>query len=159
MAEFLECDTLDDEQLSTLTNYLNIKNFRNNSAVNMDILKKIGLMNEGEETFIRKGTENKIQYILCFPFQAVLFKTVTYFHKFFINSKFYTELFLGYGNNSEFVSFPLHLSTANFTNSFYTGKSGSWKEEFSPELNIRADKWIQENLKHTDLRFPQYNTV
>jgi len=52
---------LDDEQLSTLTNYLNIKNFRNNSAVNMDILKKIGLMNEGEETFIRKGTENKIQ--------------------------------------------------------------------------------------------------
>jgi len=61
VAEFLECDTLDDEQLSTLTNYLNIKNFRNNSAVNMDILKKIGLMNEGEETFIRKGTENKIQ--------------------------------------------------------------------------------------------------
>jgi hypothetical protein len=61
MAEFLECDPLDDEQLSTLTNYLNIKNFRNNSAVNSDILKKIGLMNEGEEAFIRKGTVNNIQ--------------------------------------------------------------------------------------------------
>jgi len=57
----LECDPLDDEQLSTLTNYLNIKNFRNNSAVNMDILRKIGLMNEGKEAFIMKGTENKIQ--------------------------------------------------------------------------------------------------
>jgi len=83
-----------------------------------------------------------------FPFQAVLFKTVTYFHKFYINSKFYTELFLGYGNN-----------IINFTNPFYTGKSGSWKEKFSPELNRRADKWIQENLKHTDLRFPQYDTA
>jgi len=61
MAEFLECDPLDDEQLSTLTNYLNIENFRNNSAVNMDVLKKIGLTNEGEEAFIRKGMENKIQ--------------------------------------------------------------------------------------------------
>jgi len=57
----LECDPLDDEQLSTMINYLNIENFRNNSAVNRDIYKKIGLLKEGEEPFIRRGTENKIQ--------------------------------------------------------------------------------------------------
>jgi hypothetical protein len=56
-------------------------------------------------------------------------------------------------------SFPSHLSVANFTELFYTGKNGSWKELFSPELNRRADKWIQENLRHTDLRFPQYSTA
>jgi hypothetical protein len=61
MAEFLEQDPLDDAQVSALTNYLDIKNFRNNSAVNFDILRKIGLLNDGEEAFIRKGTENKIQ--------------------------------------------------------------------------------------------------
>jgi hypothetical protein len=44
--------------------------------------------------------------VKCFPFQAVLLKTGTYFHKFFINSNFYTELFFGYGNNSELVNFP-----------------------------------------------------
>jgi hypothetical protein len=93
MAEFLERDPLDDEQLSTLTNYLHIKNFRKNSAVNFEVHEKIGLLNHGEEAFIRKG------------------------------------------------------------------KNGSWKEEFSPDLNRRADKWIQENLKRTDLRFPQYDTA
>ncbi|KAF4524245.1 hypothetical protein B566_EDAN008791 [Ephemera danica] len=34
------------------------------------------------------------------------------------------------------------------------GKTGGWREEFTPELNARADKWIEENLKNTDLRFP-----
>jgi len=61
MAEFLECDPLGDEQISTLTNFLHIKNFRNNLAVNYEILRKTGILNAGEETFIRKGTENKIQ--------------------------------------------------------------------------------------------------
>jgi hypothetical protein len=61
VARFLDCDPLNDEQVSTLVNYLNIKNFRNNSAVNFDVLRKIGLLNEGEEAFIRKGIENKIQ--------------------------------------------------------------------------------------------------
>jgi len=61
MAEFLECEPLDDEQVSTLTNYLHIKNFRNNSAVNFDALRNIGLLNDGEEAFIRQGIENKIQ--------------------------------------------------------------------------------------------------
>jgi len=59
MAEFLERDPLDDEQLSTLTNYLHIKNFRKNSAVNFEVLGKIGLLNHGEEAFIRKGIEKK----------------------------------------------------------------------------------------------------
>jgi hypothetical protein len=44
-------------------------------------------------------------------------------------------------------------------NPFYTGKNGSWKEEFTPELSKQADRWIQENIKHTDLRFPMYNTA
>jgi len=61
MAEFLEHEPLNDEQISTLTSYLHIKNFRNNSAVNNEIFKKNGLFYDGEETFIRKGTENKIQ--------------------------------------------------------------------------------------------------
>jgi hypothetical protein len=61
MADFLERDPLDDEQVSTLTSYLHIKNFRNNSAVNFDILRNIGLLNDGEEAFVRKGMENKIQ--------------------------------------------------------------------------------------------------
>ncbi|XP_069702005.1 sulfotransferase 1C4 [Periplaneta americana] len=88
VAKFLERGPLDDEQVSTLVNYLDIKNFRGNSAVNFDVMKEIGLMNVGEQNFIRNG------------------------------------------------------------------KIGSWKEEFTPELNQRADQWIQENLKRTDLRFP-----
>jgi len=61
VAKFLQCGPLNDEQVSALVNYLDIKNFRNNSAVNFDLLKKIGLLNEGEQAFIRKGTEYKIQ--------------------------------------------------------------------------------------------------
>jgi hypothetical protein len=57
----LECDPLDDEQVSTLTSYLDIKNFRNNSAVNFDVLSNTGVMNDREEAFIRKGTENNMQ--------------------------------------------------------------------------------------------------
>lgn len=34
------------------------------------------------------------------------------------------------------------------------GEAGGWKEMFTEELNIKANKWIQENLKNTDLRFP-----
>lgn len=52
------------------------------------------------------STHNALQTeVKCFPFQAVLFKTSNYFHKFIINSKLYTELFLGYGNDSELVRF------------------------------------------------------
>lgn len=34
------------------------------------------------------------------------------------------------------------------------GKSGSWKDMFDEELNRRADKWITENLKDSDIVFP-----
>ncbi|KAI5697702.1 hypothetical protein M8J75_014422 [Diaphorina citri] len=35
------------------------------------------------------------------------------------------------------------------------GKSGGWKSKFSSELNMQADKWIEENLRNTDIRFPE----
>ncbi|XP_049855499.1 sulfotransferase 1C4 isoform X1 [Schistocerca gregaria] len=80
--------SLTDEQVSELTSYLHINNFRKNTAVNMDQLKDIGLLQNGEQDFIRKG------------------------------------------------------------------QNGSWTDEFTPELDERANEWIKENLKHTDLRFP-----
>lgn len=36
---------------------------------------------------------------------------------------------------------------------FYAGKTGDWKNHFSPELNKRIDKWIETNLVGTDLTF------
>ncbi|XP_071446463.1 sulfotransferase 1 family member D1-like isoform X2 [Hetaerina americana] len=33
------------------------------------------------------------------------------------------------------------------------GKSGTWRSEFSPELNTKADKWVKEHEELTDLRF------
>jgi hypothetical protein len=33
------------------------------------------------------------------------------------------------------------------------GKTGDWKNHFSPELNERIDKWIQDNLDGSDLKF------
>ncbi|KAG8233858.1 hypothetical protein J437_LFUL006881 [Ladona fulva] len=32
-------------------------------------------------------------------------------------------------------------------------KIGGWRKEFSPELNAKADEWIREHEKFTDLRF------
>ncbi|XP_053986845.1 sulfotransferase 1E1-like [Hylaeus volcanicus] len=37
------------------------------------------------------------------------------------------------------------------------GQSGGWKDVFTPELNEKADKWIEENLKGTDLTFPFFD--
>ncbi|XP_031780670.1 sulfotransferase 1C4 [Nasonia vitripennis] len=34
------------------------------------------------------------------------------------------------------------------------GKSQGWHKMFSPELNNKANLWIEDNLKSTDLRFP-----
>uniref|UniRef100_A0A1B6DDS5 Sulfotransferase domain-containing protein n=1 Tax=Clastoptera arizonana TaxID=38151 RepID=A0A1B6DDS5_9HEMI len=90
VAEFLQC-AADDEQINKLSNYLDIKNFRNNPAVNYQPLKEAGILIPGEEAFIRRG------------------------------------------------------------------KAGGWVDEFTPELNKRADKWINENLSRTDLRFPGMN--
>lgn len=38
------------------------------------------------------------------------------------------------------------------------GGSGGWKDVFTPELNTRANKWIEENLKDTDLSFPFFTS-
>ncbi|XP_017884059.1 sulfotransferase family cytosolic 1B member 1-like [Ceratina calcarata] len=37
------------------------------------------------------------------------------------------------------------------------GQSGGWKDMFSPELNARANEWIKENMKKTDIRFPYFD--
>ncbi|KYM97385.1 PREDICTED: estrogen sulfotransferase-like [Cyphomyrmex costatus] len=37
------------------------------------------------------------------------------------------------------------------------GINGDWKNHFTPELDAQIEKWIEENLKDTDLRFPSFN--
>ncbi|XP_063222132.1 sulfotransferase 1C4-like isoform X3 [Bacillus rossius redtenbacheri] len=44
-----------EKQAEALKEYLRIDNFRRNPAVNMDFLKKAGLLASGEEPFIRRG--------------------------------------------------------------------------------------------------------
>ncbi|XP_043577837.1 sulfotransferase 4A1-like [Bombus pyrosoma] len=39
------------------------------------------------------------------------------------------------------------------------GKSGGWQDIFTEELNAKADKWIEENLRGTDLIFPYFNNI
>ncbi|XP_011175689.2 sulfotransferase 1C4 [Solenopsis invicta] len=39
------------------------------------------------------------------------------------------------------------------------GINGDWKNIFTVNLNAKADKWIEENLRDTDLRFPFYNNI
>ncbi|KAH9635327.1 hypothetical protein HF086_017893 [Spodoptera exigua] len=34
------------------------------------------------------------------------------------------------------------------------GKSGGWRDHFDEEMTKQAEKWIEDNLKDTDLRFP-----
>ncbi|KAG8225851.1 hypothetical protein J437_LFUL004781 [Ladona fulva] len=36
---------------------------------------------------------------------------------------------------------------------FGKGESGTWRNEFTKELNEKADEWIEEHEKMTDLRF------
>jgi len=33
------------------------------------------------------------------------------------------------------------------------GKTGDWKNHFSPELNVRLDEWIKKSLEGSDLKF------
>ncbi|XP_011068913.1 PREDICTED: estrogen sulfotransferase-like [Acromyrmex echinatior] len=37
------------------------------------------------------------------------------------------------------------------------GGNGNWQDIFTPELEGKIEKWIEENLKDTDLRFPSFN--
>ena len=34
-----------------------------------------------------------------------------------------------------------------------TGRTGEWKNYFSPELSRRIDEWIEKNLDGSDLKF------
>ena len=36
---------------------------------------------------------------------------------------------------------------------FFQGKTGDWKNHFTPELNGRIEEWIDKNLNGTDLKF------
>ena len=33
------------------------------------------------------------------------------------------------------------------------GETGDWKNHLSPEMNARIDKWMEESLKNSDLKF------
>ncbi|XP_068629344.1 sulfotransferase 1E1-like [Battus philenor] len=35
------------------------------------------------------------------------------------------------------------------------GKVGGWRDYFDEEMTLEADRWIEENLRDTDFRFPQ----
>jgi len=85
IARFLGKD-LSCDQLTKLTEHLRFDNFAKNEAVNCEIGKELGFMNN-TGNFIRKG------------------------------------------------------------------KTGDWKNHFSPELNNRIDEWMRFNLEGSDLRF------
>lgn len=47
------------------------------------------------------------------------------------------------------------LGIANNNNTFIrNGGCGSWRKYFVGDLEVEADEWIRENLKDTDLIFP-----
>ncbi|EFN70478.1 Sulfotransferase 1A1, partial [Camponotus floridanus] len=72
-------------------------------------------------------------------------------------------------NNEQIAKLTEHLNIENFRkNSMVNepvpnrikpelfmrqGKTGSWKEIFTPELEKRFNEWIVDNLKDTDLVF------
>lgn len=57
-------------------------------------------------------------------------------------------------NGEELKDAGVIVKAGNFVRK---GGSGGWKDIFSAELNDRADKWIEANLKDTDLRFSFLN--
>ena len=91
VAQFLDCP-LSREKKEQLIEHLDIKNFRNNPAVNAEIGKTFGFMNK-TGNFIRKG------------------------------------------------------------------KVGGWKEEFEnfPEMEKQFDAWLSEQLKQSDVEFPDFS--
>lgn len=44
-----------EEEISKLTDYLSIENFRNNPAVNQHELREIHILNSSEQSFVRNG--------------------------------------------------------------------------------------------------------
>jgi len=56
-------------------------------------------------------------------------------------------------NGSELKACNIILSD-NFVRK---GGKDDWKNMFTPEIDAKANKWIEENLSDTDLRFPFFN--
>ncbi|XP_063892327.1 sulfotransferase 1C4 [Helicoverpa armigera] len=77
-----------EELVTRLSQHLSIDSFRGNKAVNYDVMDELGLLNPGEQPYIRKG------------------------------------------------------------------KAGGWRDYFDDEMTQQAEKWIEDNLRDTDLRFP-----
>ncbi|XP_043204618.1 sulfotransferase 1A1-like [Amphibalanus amphitrite] len=50
---------------------------------------------------------------------------------------------------------PLGLMHTDRGNFIRKGKTGDWKNYFTPEMNEKFDKWVAEKLKGTDLTFVQ----
>lgn len=49
--------------------------------------------------------------------------------------------------------FKLNRSFPKIRNNFL-GKAGGWSDYFDEEMTAEANKWIADNLRDTDLRFP-----
>ncbi|CAH4037219.1 unnamed protein product [Pieris brassicae] len=54
-------------------------------------------------------------------------------------------------NNEQFKELGLTTPDLEFIRK---GKSGGWRDYFDEEMIARTDKWVEENLRDTDLRFP-----
>lgn len=54
IAKFLDCQ-LDESKMDLLLDHLNIRNFRNNPAVNSQELSSVGILNKSQDGFVRKG--------------------------------------------------------------------------------------------------------
>ncbi|KAJ8722503.1 hypothetical protein PYW07_003683 [Mythimna separata] len=80
-----------EEHVTRLSQHLSIDSFRTNKSVNYDIMDELGLLNHGEEPYIRKG------------------------------------------------------------------KAGGWRDHFDEDMTEQAERWIEDNLRDTDLRFPFMN--
>lgn len=87
VADFLG-KSYSEEQVDKLADYLHIRNFKNNRAVNCEELKGIQLLKSGEQGFVRSG------------------------------------------------------------------KSDGWSVEYTAELKERAKKWIEENSRDLEFKFP-----
>lgn len=44
----------------------------------------------------------------------------------------------------------------NSNNNFFAGKVGGWRDDFDEEMTEQAEKWIADNLRGTDFRFPHF---
>ncbi|KAH8309314.1 hypothetical protein KR059_008039 [Drosophila kikkawai] len=60
IASFLECPP-QAKDMDRLLDHLSIQNFRKNKSVNMHEMASVGILNEGEAGFVRKGSKTECQ--------------------------------------------------------------------------------------------------